>query len=268
MLIDTHTHLDDSKFDGDREAIIETLFADGVEFVINNASNLNTCVSSLALAERYGNIFCALGCHPHDAKNYNDQCEEFILENASNAKVVALGEIGLDYFYDFSDRNAQKKVFCRQLELAKELQLPTVLHIRDAYGDAKDILDEYKECLGAGVILHCFSGSKEYAADLKGFETFFGFGGTSTYKNAKKDEIMKAVGAGKVLSETDCPYLSPQKLRGTRNQPKNVGFVVEYMAQVFGLSMSDMEKVLRENTLKAFPKVRSFLSKANPHLSE
>lgn len=257
MLIDTHTHLADERYDEDRETVINNFEADNLEFVIEIGSDYPSSLKAFELGQKYKNIYTALGVHPHEAKNVTKENYEHFKQLAKNEKVVAIGEIGLDYFYDLSDRETQKRVFAEQLELADSLNLPVILHIRDAYEDAFNILKDNKDKLNNGVLFHCYSGSKEMAEQfMKHFDMYFAFGGAITFKKAKKEEIIKTIPRDRLLIETDSPYLTPEPNRGKRNEPKYVGFVAEKIANILEITLDELMEINRENTLRLFSRIK------------
>lgn len=251
-MTDTHCHLDDARFDGEREEIIASFEEDGLEFVVNNSSSPETTESTFLLAERYPRIFGALGCHPQEAERYSSEYERRLIGLADNPKIVAIGEIGLDYHYEGFDKELQRRVFERQLAIADELKLPVVLHVRDATGDAYEILKANSGKLRYGGEMHCYGGSAEMVGRFSEFDLYFAFGGSITYKNAKKEGIIRAVPKNRLLSETDCPYLAPVPVRGQTNYPKYVRFALEKMADILGTSFSEVEKLTTENAKRLF----------------
>ena len=219
MLIDSHAHLDDQKFDIDRDMIIKNLKNNGIELVINIGSDLQTSIASVSLAEKHENIYAAVGVHPHSADEVDDSTIEILKSFAKREKVVAIGEIGLDYYYDNSPRDLQRKWFKEQLKLAKQVDLPVVIHTREAAQETFDILKEAQDGSLRGV-LHCYSGSAEMAAEYIKLGFYISFAGPVTFKNAKAiREVAKVVPLDKLLVETDCPYLTPEPHRGKRNEP-------------------------------------------------
>ncbi|WP_066634239.1 TatD family hydrolase [Desulfolucanica intricata] len=252
MLIDTHAHLDDKKFDEDREDVISRAGAAGVALIINAACDINSSEKAITLAQNYAQIYAAVGIHPHDAKDAGKDYLQKLIELSRNEKVVAIGEIGLDYYYDFSPRPVQQKIFREQLSLAKELNLPVIIHNRDAHKDVLEILHE--EGLGpAGGVMHCFSGSWEVARECLNLGMYISFAGPVTFQNAKKlKEVAAKVPVDKILAETDCPYLTPHPHRGKRNEPANVRFVVQQIAELKGLNPDDMENIILKNAKKLF----------------
>lgn len=260
-MIDSHLHLDDEKFDGLREEIIQNLAQNNVEFVINNSCDHRSMTQGVQLAQTYERIFATVGMHPHTAKDFNCQFEADMIKFAALPKVIAVGEIGLDYYYDLSDRKVQRDVFARQLEIADSLHLPVTLHVRDAYGDALDVLRAQRNHLNNGVLWHCYGGSAEFARQRAKEGHYFAFGGAITFKNANKGEVLNAVPLSQILSETDSPYMAPVPLRGTVNQPQNVAFVLAKIAELRNVSVEEIQQAVRENTLRFFPKIAKYLEK-------
>lgn len=254
-MIDSHLHLDDEKLKGNAEEIIRGLHEHGIEFVINNSCNLQSMLDGVALANKYENVYATVGMHPHESVDFDDKFRALMRELAQNGKVVAVGEIGLDYYYDLSDRQTQRDVFAEQIEIADELELPITLHIRDAYGDAWDILTAQKRRLNHGVLWHCYSGSAEFARQAAKQGHYFAFGGAITFKNAKKEDVLLSIPFDRILSETDSPYMAPVPLRGTINTPYNVPLIVNKIAEIYGKTVSETENQIHENTLRLFTKI-------------
>ena len=255
-MIDSHLHLDDEKLREQADTIIRSLPEHGIEFVINNSCNFQSMIDGVKLADRYGSVYATVGMHPHERRDFDDAFRKTMNELARNPKVVAVGEIGLDYYYDLSDRNTQRDVFAEQIEIADKLGLPVTLHVRDAYGDAADVLKAQKRYLNNGVLWHCYSGSAEFAKQRAREGHYFAFGGAITFKNANKAEVLNAVPFDRILSETDSPYMAPVPLRGTVNTPLNIPLVVEKIAELTGKDVETAEAQLRENTLRLFTKIR------------
>ena len=252
MLIDTHVHLDDKKFDGDRNILIENLKNNNVELVINIGADLQTSVASVDLANKYDNVYAAIGVHPHSAKEVNTMVMEQLRELAQNEKVIAIGEIGLDYFYDNSPRDVQRKWFIEHLKLAKELGLPIIIHTRDAAGETFEILKNNQNGNVKGV-LHSYSGSPEMALEYIKMGFYIALGGPVTFKNARVvREVAEAVPLDKLLLETDCPYLTPEPYRGKRNEPVYVKYVAEKIAEVKGVTYEQLVKATNANAKKLF----------------
>ena len=258
-MIDSHLHLDDSKLSDVVDEIYQAFEKNGIEFVINNSCDMPTMTSGIELANKYDKVFATVGMHPHESKHFNSEFVSSMERLAYNPKVVAVGEIGLDYYYDLSDRQTQRDVFAQQIEIADKLHLPLTLHVRDAYGDAWDILRAQKKHLNNGVLWHCYSGSAEFARQMVQEGHYFAFGGAITFKNARKEDVFAQIPMDKVLSETDSPYMSPEPLRGRVNTPLNIPIIVAKIASFYGKSVEETEAQIRENTLKLFPKIAQYL---------
>ena len=255
-MIDTHAHLEDERLIDQVDQIVANFSVDGLDFVINNSCNLESMTKAYQLAQQYARLYCTVGMHPHDAKEFDQAFANKMMDFAQSNKVVAVGEIGLDYYYDLSDRQTQKDVFAWQIEIADKLHLPITLHIRDAYGDAQDILQAQQRYLNNGVLWHCYSGSAEFARQMAKKGHYFAFGGAITFKNANKDEVIKNVPIEQVLSETDCPYMTPVPFRGKTNYPKYVRYVVEKLASVYGVEFTKMEQAILDNCKRIFTKIQ------------
>lgn len=252
MLFDSHAHLDSSKFDDDREMVINRAASNGVELIMNPGADLESSINAVKLSEEYDFIYAAVGVHPHDADTMDENMLEVIKSLALKDKVKAIGEIGLDYFYDNSPRDIQKHWFKRQLELAKELKLPVIIHDRDANQDVFDILREVNS-FETGVLLHCYSGSAELARQYVKLGAYISIAGPVTYKNARKTvEVVESIPLDRILIETDSPYLTPMPNRGKRNEPMYVRFVCEKIAQIKNLSYEEVEKATNDNARRYF----------------
>ena len=258
-MIDSHLHLDDDKLRTAIDEIYDQFANCGIEFVINNSCDMATMTAGVELATKYDKVFATVGMHPHESKHFNDRFVSAMMEYASLPKVVAVGEIGLDYYYDLSDRQTQRDVFARQIEIADQLHLPLTLHVRDAYGDAWDILRAQKKHLNNGVLWHCYSGSAELARQMVREGHYFAFGGAITFKNANKADVFAQIPIDRVLSETDSSYMSPEPLRGRVNTPLNVPIIVAKIADFYGKSVEETELQIRDNTLRLFPKIKNSL---------
>lgn len=250
-LFDTHAHLNDEAFDADREAVIESLAEYGVVRVIDVACDVRTVDKTIELLEKYPFIYGTAGMHPHDASAMDNALMDRLKQVLSHKKMLALGEIGLDYHYDFSPREVQRKWFAEQLELARELDMPVTLHIREAFGDCMDILKAHKN--GLRGVMHCYSGSVETAYECLDLGLAFSFGGTVTFKNAKKPiEVIEKLPLESILLETDCPYMTPVPYRGRRNDPSFIGLVAEKIAEIRGMSAEELSEVTFENANRVF----------------
>lgn len=252
MLIDSHAHLDDRRFDGDRDRLIKSLKDSGVGMVINPGADLGSSIKAVSLAEQYDNIYAAVGIHPHSAKEMDDSTIEILRSFSNRKKVIAIGEIGLDYHYDHSPREIQQERFIEQLNLAKEVDLPVIIHTREA---AKDTLDIIKKAQNGSIkgVMHCFSGSLEMAWEYIELGFYISFAGPITFKNARVSrEIINAMPLNRLMIETDSPYLTPEPHRGKRNEPAYVRYVAGTIAELRGISFGEIAKRTAENTRELF----------------
>ncbi|MBP3568652.1 MAG: TatD family hydrolase [Lachnospiraceae bacterium] len=255
MIFDTHTHYDDDQFDEDREALLLSLVEQGVGAIANMGASMRGAKDSVALAKKYPFVYAAVGIHPDHAKDLNE--EEFaVLKNlAAEKKVVAIGEIGLDYYWDATGRDEQKYWFKRQLDLAQELKLPVVIHSREAAADTLDIMKEAYAASGKTLtgVIHCFSYGVELAQEYLKMDFFLGVGGVATFKNGRKlKEVIEAAPLEKIVLETDCPYLAPVPFRGKRNSSEKLSYVVTAIAEIKGISEKEVERVTWENACKLY----------------
>jgi TatD DNase family protein len=251
MIWDTHAHLDDEQFDADREAVIRRAGDAGISTIVNIGYNESSSREAVSLANRYPFIYAAVGVHPHDAEGCTEKTWESLLKLAQNPKVVAWGEIGLDYFRDLSPREIQRAVFIRQLELADEAGLPVIIHNRDAHGDTLQLIK--KHLPAAGGVFHSYSGSWEMAKELLRLGFYLSFSGPLTYKNARHTlEVAANVPEDRFVVETDCPYLPPEPYRGKRNEPAYVTRVVAKIAEIKGLTVEKVGQLSETNARKLF----------------
>lgn len=251
MLIDTHAHLNDERLYPEIPEIVNNMAKDGLKGIINVGYDLKSSRISVELAEKHENIYAAVGVHPHDAKYYSDKARDYFIKAAENPKVVAIGEIGLDFHYDYSPRDVQKRVFAEQLQLAHSLNLPVIIHLREAYEEMYALLNENKELLTSGFVLHCYSGSAEMAARYDRFDPYYSFGGAITFAK-HKDIVIKSIRKDRLLLETDCPYMTPAPFRGKLNRPAYVRYAGERMAEFLGVSSEEIEKITTENARRLF----------------
>jgi len=253
MLIDSHAHIDEEKYDEDREAVLENARAAGVDLIINPAADEVSSRRAVALSEKYAMVYATVGFHPHDAKSYDFQKHGRMLrEWAKKDKVVAIGEIGLDYHYDFSPREIQQSVFVDQLIIAKEEGLPIVIHNRESMEDMWRLLKEHFSSEFGGV-MHSYSGSVEMARIFLDMGFYLSISGTLTFKNARKlPEVVAMMPLDRLLVETDSPYMTPTPHRGKRNEPAFVRFVAEEVAKIRGMSIEAVEAITTENTKRVF----------------
>ena len=257
MFIDTHCHLDDPKLSGDIKKVVEEFKAAGVERVINIGCDVNSSRTALKQSENFSEIYFAAGLHPEDIKD-TDISEIYEIEKLCKAeKCVAIGEIGLDYYWDKTYCDKQKEFFAAQTELAYKNKLPVNIHVRDAMGDAVKLLKDNKNKLGYGGVMHCYSGSVETAKELLNLGLYISFGGSVTFKNARTvREVAAFVPQDRLLTETDSPYLAPEPIRGTVNSPKNIPIIAEKLAEIRGESVKDIEIAVEENARRLFTKLR------------
>ena len=250
-MIDSHCHLDFKEFRGRLDAVISEALKAGVHTIINVGADLETSRNSVDLALRNDCIFATVGVHPHDARTYDEATECALLQLMGSKKVVAIGEIGLDYYRDLSPRQVQIKVFRRQLQIAVERKMPVVVHTREAFRDTYDIVKEFAPRLPGG-IFHCFPGTIEEAAEVFEIGFVISVGGVITFPNSKMAEVAKEVPLDKVLLETDSPYLAPVPFRGKTNQPANVRIVCERMASLRGISALEIETATDRNCRRVY----------------
>ena len=246
MIFDTHAHYDDEAFNEDREKLIDEISRSEIRKIVNVGANLATSKNSVDLSEKYDFFYAAVGVHPDDAAEVNDEGIERLRELAKGKKVVAVGEIGLDYYWNKENSDLQKTAFKRQIELARELSLPIIVHSRDAAADTMDILHE-TDAGKLGGVIHCFSYSPEIALESVKMGFYIGIGGVVTFKNAKKiKESVEAIPLEKIVLETDCPYLAPDPFRGKRNSSLYLEYVVKEIARLKGID----ENTVMEQTFK------------------
>ena len=248
MLTDAHAHLNDVRFDGEVEEVIERAREVGVVKIVNAATDLPSAEKALEIADKYDECFFTVGIHPHDAKDAKESDYYRFSEMAKHPKCVAYGEIGLDYHYDLSPRDVQREIFKYQLAVAHDLSLPLVLHLREAYGDANKILSDNKALLKDGILLHCYGGSMELARDFYNkLDCYYSFGGAITFKNANKGDVLRAVPQNRILFETDCPYMTPVPYRSTRNEPSYLTLVRERAALELSMTLDEIEDTVYSN---------------------
>ena len=247
MLFDTHAHMDDRAFDQDRQELLAALPQSGIQLLMNPGCSLASSRNAVALAEQHPYIYAAVGSHPDAADEVNDAVlEEYRkLCKLYPEKVKAIGEIGLDYHYEDIPRELQKKAFIAQMELARELDLPVIVHERDAHEDGLAIVKDFPEVKG---VFHCFSGSAELARQLTDLGWYIGFTGVLTFKNARRAiEAAQAIPLDRIVIETDCPYMSPEPFRGKRNDPSRVYRMAEKLAEIRGITPEEAQKITLEN---------------------
>lgn len=256
MMIDTHAHYDDRAFEEDRDDVLRGLAARGVHRVINSGSSLEACRRTMELMEQYPFVYGSLGIHPCDTAELTEDDMDWLARQSRHDKCVAIGEIGLDYYWDEPERQLQRKWFARQLRLAREVGLPVVIHSRDAAQDTLDLMRAgHAEEIGG--VIHCYSYSRELARDFLNMGFYFGIGGVVTFKNGRKlKETVEYLPMDRILLETDSPYLSPVPHRGRRNDSGNLPLVVAKIAEIKGMAEDEVERITTENALRLYPKMR------------
>ena len=250
MYFDTHAHYDDRRFDEDRDAILSSMQDAGVSLILNASSGLRSSRLSIEMAEKYPFIYAAIGVHPHDSKEMDDNSVMELEKLLQHPKAKAVGEVGLDYHYDFSPRDVQKKRFREQLELARRVQKPVVVHERESLQDTMSIIREYRDLSG---VVHCFSGSWETAKTILDMGWYLSFTGVITFKNARKAlEVVEKAPHDRIMIETDCPYLAPEPMRGKRNSSLYVRYVSEKIAQIRGITPEESAALTMQNGMRFF----------------
>ncbi len=251
MIFDTHAHYDSNAFNADRAEVLAALPAGNVGLVVNPGCDVESSRAAVALAEQYPHVYAAVGIHPEDCAGTDEAAYDALRALCANPKVVAIGEIGLDYYWaENPPKEFQQEVFRRQLELALELDLPVIIHDREAHGDTLDIIRQYPSVRG---VFHCYSGSPEMAQELLRRGWYLGFDGPITYKNARRaPEVAAVTPLDRMVIETDAPYLTPVPFRGKRNDSTKLSYVVEKLAEWKGIAPADMERITYENGCKLF----------------
>ena len=250
MLFDSHAHLNDEAFDQDRAELLETFKDAGVGLVMNAGCSLESSREGIALAEAYPWIYCSVGTHPDTADEENEEVLEVYRQMCKHPKVKAIGEIGLDYYYETIHRDAQMRAFRIQMQLAEELDMPVIVHERDAHDDGMSIVKEFPNVKG---VFHCYSGSAEMARQLVNMGWYIGFTGVLTFKNARKAvETAAPIPLERILLETDCPYMAPEPYRGKRNHPGYLPRMAEKLAQIRGIPVEDVIRVTTENAKRLY----------------
>ena len=251
MLFDTHAHYDDERFDGDRDALLASMPERGVELIVNPGCTVKTSRTAVELAARFAHVYAAVGIHPANCHDFTPEQIDDLRALAARPKVVAIGEIGLDYYWEQNPpRELQQRVLRNQLALAQELGLPVIVHDREAHADSLAIVQEFPAVRG---VFHCFSGSVEMARELLKRGWYLGFDGPVTYKNARKTvEVALECPLDRMLLETDSPYMAPVPVRGTRNDSRSVRYIAEKLAALRGLNTDELIRLTAENGRRLF----------------
>ena len=252
MIFDTHAHYDDEQFDADREELLSGMKAGGVGMIVDAAAAVASWDKILELTEKYPFLYGSVGVHPDEVGDLNEENFARMSELADRKKIVAIGEIGLDYYWPEPDHETQKKWFLRQLDLAREIKKPVIIHSRDAAKDTVDLMTEaHAEEIGG--VIHCYSYTKETAKIFLDMGFYFGIGGVLTFKNAKKlKEAVEYIPMDRIVLETDCPYLAPEPNRGKRNSSLNIPYVIAAMAQIKGITEEEVRKAAWDNSLRLY----------------
>ncbi len=251
-IFDTHAHLNDERFAADRDTLIRSCFEDNIALILNIGCCIESSYDSVALAKQYPGIYAAVGVHPHSAEEMNEEEFEKLKQLAKEDKVCAIGEIGLDYYYNNSPRDIQRYWFECQLAYAVEINMPVVIHNRDAQKDCMDILHKYDLTKSSGVV-HCFSGSVEIAREVLKMGLYISIGGALTFKNASRLlHVAESVPLDRILLETDCPYLTPEPHRGKRNDPRETIYVAQKLAEIKNVSVDEVIKTTLQNGCDLF----------------
>lgn len=251
MIFDSHAHYDSSQFDEDRDTLLKEMPANGVGTIINVCADWDSVTEVVELAQKYPHVYAAVGIHPDEVGNLTEERFEFLKFQCQKEKVVAVGEIGLDYYWDNESHDVQKKWFIRQLELARELNLPVIIHSREAAEDTLQIMKEYAQ--GLRGVIHCFSYSKELAREYVKMGFYIGIGGVVTFKNGKKlKEIAQEIPLTQILLETDCPYLAPVPFRGKRNMSLYIPHIAQEIAALRGITYEDVVAQTEQNAKELF----------------
>ena len=250
MLFDTHAHMNDPAFDEDREEMILGLKDRETDFVMNVGCCLDSSKDCIALAEKYPFVYASVGSHPDSADEVNEEVIEAYRQMAQHPKVLAIGEIGLDYYYETIPREIQQKAFRVQMELARELNMPVIVHERNAHDDGMRIVKEFKGVTG---VFHCYSGSAEMARQLVNMGWYIGFTGVLTFKNARKAvETAERIPLDRIVLETDCPFMAPEPFRGKRNDPGYLYRMAERLAEIRGITPEEAQAATLENAKRLY----------------
>jgi len=250
MYFDTHAHYDDRRFNDDREGLLDSMLDGGVTLILNSASSLRSAKFSLMLADKYPFIYASVGVHPHDSKSMTDDTVSELEKLLSHPKALAVGEMGLDFHYDFSPRDIQRKRFREQLELARRVKKPVIIHERESLNDTLDTIKDFRDLSG---VFHCFSGSWETAKTILDMGWYLSFTGIVTFKNARRAlEVLERMPADRIMLETDCPYMAPEPMRGRRCSSLYLPYIAEKVAEVRGITKEEVAALTMENGKRFF----------------
>ena len=251
MIFESHAHYDSEQFDEDRDELLRSMPENGVGTIVNSGANWDSVTEVVELAQKYPFVYAAVGMHPDEVGDLNEERFEYLKSQCQKDKVVAVGEIGLDYYWDNESHDVQKKWFIKQLDLARELDLPVIIHSREAAADTLEIMKEHGK--GLRGVIHCFSYSIELAREYVKMGFYIGIGGVVTFKNGKKlKEIAAEIPLDRILLETDCPYLAPVPFRGKRNCSAYISYVAEEIADLKGIAYEEVVAQTEENGKKLF----------------
>jgi len=250
MYFDTHAHYENKRFNEDREELLGSMQGANISLILNAACSLWSAKFSLKLADKYPFIYASVGVHPHDSKEMTDDTVQELEKLLDHPKAVAVGEMGLDYHYDFSPRDVQRKRFREQLELAQRVRKPAIVHMREATSDTLDIIREFRGLAG---VFHCFPGSWETAKILLDMGWYLSFTGVITFKNARTAlEVIEKMPQDRLMLETDCPYMAPEPMRGKRNSSQFLPYIAEKVAQIWGITAEEAAAITMENGKRLF----------------
>jgi len=252
MFFDSHAHYYDEQYDSDRNEVLKKAYDSGVKYILSASSDVASAIENISLARQFDFVYAAVGIHPHNAIDINNNIISAMADFAAFPKVVAIGEIGLDYFYDNTPREAQKIAFAKQIYLAVNLKLPIIVHDRDAHEDTLSILKN-ENAKKAGGVLHCFSGSVEMAREVLNSNFYISVGGPVTFKNARKlIDVVKYVPDDRLIIETDCPYLTPEPFRGKRNDSSYISYTASKIAEIRGRAVEEIARITTANAKRLF----------------
>jgi len=250
MYFDTHAHYENNRYNEDRDELLSSMPGAGVSLILNAACCLESSKFGLELADRYTFVYSSVGCHPHDSKDMTDDVLSEFEKLLAHPKAVAVGEIGLDFHYDFSPRDVQKRRFREQLELARLVKKPVIIHMREATQETLDIIRDFRDLSG---VFHCFPGSWETAKILLDMGWYLSYTGVITFKNARKAlEVIEKMPSDRLMLETDCPYMAPEPMRGRRNSSLYLPYIAEKVAEIMGITKEEAAAITKENGRRLF----------------